>query len=241
MVLLRSNKGFVMYTSATSFLPDRGAICEYKNNPIRILKCDGRQQARCYRLLSSNLNHAGNGCRKLILTIEKIRYIAENSMNRITSRERAANNNRALGWFLLAIKSCAVVLYQTSNIDMGRNNFRQWLQKTPTKPLRSQTSEVVNSCLLLIALNTCLIMLSLLENVGLDVNIPVTYRIINPKHTLKLLTWPVKKKRYVFTRKFFEELDQAMLSWFNNHRQNNVPTSGPIVKAKEVCRTAWRN
>lgn len=30
----------------------------------------------------------------------------------------------------------------------------------------------------------------------------------------------------------FEDLDQAMLSWFNNQRQNNVPISGPIVKAK---------
>lgn len=30
----------------------------------------------------------------------------------------------------------------------------------------------------------------------------------------------------------FEDLDQAMLSWFNNQRQNNVPISGPILKAK---------
>lgn len=30
----------------------------------------------------------------------------------------------------------------------------------------------------------------------------------------------------------FEELDQAMLSWFHKQRQNNVPISGPIVKAK---------
>lgn len=30
----------------------------------------------------------------------------------------------------------------------------------------------------------------------------------------------------------FEDLDQAMLSWFNNQRQNNVPISGSIVKAK---------
>lgn len=30
----------------------------------------------------------------------------------------------------------------------------------------------------------------------------------------------------------FEDLDAAMLSWFHNQRQNNVPISGPIVKAK---------
>ena len=30
----------------------------------------------------------------------------------------------------------------------------------------------------------------------------------------------------------FEELDQAMLSWFHRQRQNNMPLSGPIVKAQ---------
>ncbi|KAK9892520.1 hypothetical protein WA026_020505 [Henosepilachna vigintioctopunctata] len=30
----------------------------------------------------------------------------------------------------------------------------------------------------------------------------------------------------------FEELDQAMLSWFNYRLQNNVPILGPTVKAK---------
>ncbi|XP_044579686.1 tigger transposable element-derived protein 4-like [Cotesia glomerata] len=30
----------------------------------------------------------------------------------------------------------------------------------------------------------------------------------------------------------YEDLDQAILSWFHRHRQNNMPISGPIVKAK---------
>lgn len=30
----------------------------------------------------------------------------------------------------------------------------------------------------------------------------------------------------------FEDVDQAMLSWFWKQRQNNMPVSGPIMKAK---------
>ncbi|GBP52817.1 Tigger transposable element-derived protein 4 [Eumeta japonica] len=30
----------------------------------------------------------------------------------------------------------------------------------------------------------------------------------------------------------YEDLDQAILSWFHQQRQNNMPISGPLVKAK---------
>ncbi|GBP27805.1 Tigger transposable element-derived protein 5 [Eumeta japonica] len=30
----------------------------------------------------------------------------------------------------------------------------------------------------------------------------------------------------------YEDLDQAILSWFHRQRQNNMPISGPLVKAK---------